>query len=94
MPRLVDADETGEWHLRLSAPDLASVISTAQLSRRPSRPPDYAAENRALVALTQEMTASSEGILQKLADTARTVCRAHSAGLSLLEDGDLRRRFH
>jgi hypothetical protein len=47
------------------APDLASVISTAELSGRPSRPPDYAAENRALVALTQEMTASSEGILQK-----------------------------
>jgi hypothetical protein len=34
-------DATGD------APDLKSVLSTAELSRRASRPPDYAAENRA-----------------------------------------------
>ena len=73
---------------------LASAISIDELSRRPSRPPDHAAENRALVALAQQMATTPEGILQMLADTALTLCRAHSAGLSLLEDGDQRRNFH
>lgn len=77
-----------------AAPNLRSMITTAELSRRPSRPPDYAAENRALVALAQELAACPEGILQKLADTALTLCHAHSAGLSLLEDGDLKKHFH
>lgn len=76
------------------APDLQSVISTAELSRRPARPPDYAAENRALIALAQEMAASPEAILQKLADTALSLCHAHSAGLSILEEGDQKRSFH
>ncbi len=75
-------------------PHLASAVSTAELNRRPSRPPDYAAENQALVALAQQMAASPGGILQKLVDTALTLCRAHSAGLSLLEDGDQKRNFH
>ncbi len=75
-------------------PRLSSMLSTAELSRRPSRAPDYEAENRALVALAQEMAASPGNILQKLADTALVLCRAHSAGLSLLEDGDQRARFH
>jgi PAS domain S-box-containing protein len=76
------------------APHLRSMLSTAELSRRASRPPDYAAENRALVALAQELAASPDNILQKLADTALSLCRADSAGLSLLEDGDLKRNFH
>jgi PAS domain S-box-containing protein len=79
---------------RDSAPRLQSVLSTAELRRRPSRPPDYAAENRALMALASEMAASPDGILQKLADTALVMCRAHSAGLSLLEEGDQKRNFH
>lgn len=65
-------------------PDLESVISTLELSRRPTRPPDYASENRALVALVEAMTASPDDILQKLAETALDLCGAHSAGLSLL----------
>ena len=37
-------------------PSLESVIiSTAELRRRPSRAPDYAAENHVLVALAREM---------------------------------------
>jgi two-component sensor histidine kinase len=70
------------------------MVSTAELARRPSRPPDYAAENRALVALMQEMATAPDGILQKLADTALTLCRAHSAGFSLLEDADQKKAFH
>ena len=77
-----------------SLPDLQSMLSTAELSRRPSRRPDHQAESKALIALAQSMAASPEGILQKLADTALTLCRAHSAGLSLLEEGDQKRNFH
>jgi hypothetical protein len=76
------------------APDLKSVLSTAELNRRPSRPPDYAAENRALVILALEMAISPKNILQKLAETALVLCRAHSAGLSLLEEGDQKSSFH
>jgi len=72
-----------------NAASLASVITTAELSRRPSRSPDFAAENRALVALAQVMAGSPDRILQKLAETALSLCRAHSAGFSLLElDGN------
>ena len=78
----------------LGTPHLRSMLSTAELVRRPSRPADYAAENRALIALAQVMATSPEAILQKLADTALTLCRAHSAGLSLLEEGDHKNNFH
>jgi PAS domain S-box-containing protein len=71
---------------------LASVITTIELSRRPPRPPDLAAENRALLALAQVMAGSPDRILRKLAKTALDLCRAHSAGFSLLDlDG---RRFY
>ena len=82
------ADQTGV------TPELRSILSTAELSRRPSRPPDYAAENRALLTLAQEMATAPANILQKLADAALVSCRAHSAGLSLLEDDDQRSHFH
>src|SRR3979490_2689575 len=75
-------------------PILESARPVAELSRRPSRPPDHAAENRALIALAQELAGSPENILQTLAETALALCRAHSAGLSLLEDGDQRTSFH
>jgi PAS domain S-box-containing protein len=70
------------------------MTSTEELCRRPSRPPDHEAENRALSALAQEMARSPEGILQKLVETALTLCRADSAGLSLLEAADQKRNFH
>jgi PAS domain S-box-containing protein len=78
----------------LDKPALRSMLSTDELRRRPSRPPDHAAENQALIALAREMATSPEGILQRLADTALSLCRAHSAGLSLLEDGDQKNNFH
>jgi two-component sensor histidine kinase len=64
---------------------LASVISIAELGRHPSRSPDYAVENSALVALADALNMSPEGILQKLAETALTLCGADSAGVSLLD---------
>jgi signal transduction histidine kinase len=78
-------------HVIDSPVPLESVITTAELGRRPSRPPDYEAENRALVALAREMANSPTGILQKLVDAALELCRAQSAGISLLEDD--RKRF-
>jgi PAS domain S-box-containing protein len=79
---------------RADVADLPSMLSTAELSQRPSRPPDYEAESHALIALAQAMAASPGTILQTLADTALGLCRAHSAGLSLLEAGDQKTRFH
>jgi hypothetical protein len=71
---------------------LRSVLSTVELTKRPSRAPDYAGECRALMALSEQLAASPDGILQKLTDTALTLCSAHSAGVSLLEpDG---KRFY
>src|ERR1041385_3046432 len=68
-----------------NAASLASVFITAELSRRPSRSADFAAENRALVGLAHVMAGSPDRILQKLAEIALNLCRAHSAGLCLLE---------
>ncbi len=65
--------------------DLESVLSTDELNRRPARPPEYQAENRALVALAQRMADSPLTILQKLAESALELCGAQSAGISLLE---------
>jgi PAS domain-containing protein len=71
-----------------------SMTSAEALKQRPSRLPDHAAENLALIGLAQSLATEPEDILQKLADTALAICRAHSAGLSLLEDGDQRKNFH
>jgi signal transduction histidine kinase/CheY-like chemotaxis protein len=66
---------------------LESVLCTEELQRRPSRPPDYHAENQALLALAQELTNSPGHVLQALVDVALELCRGHSAGISLLEEG-------
>lgn len=65
---------------------LESVITTPVLSSRPSRSPDYAVENAALVFLMNEIGHSPGTILQTLVDTALKVCRAESAGISILEE--------
>jgi hypothetical protein len=69
-----------------SGDGLDSVISTAQLGERSSRPADYAAESAILASLAQGMTHSPELILQSLAQAALTSCRAGSAGISLIEE--------
>jgi hypothetical protein len=45
-------------------------IDIGSMRTRPSRSPDFAAENRALVALAQVMAGSPDRILQKLVETA------------------------
>ena len=89
-------DGTGSQQLAESVPlrvvGLQSVLPIAELEKRPSRPPDHAAENSALIALAEQLAASPGGILQTLVETALRLCNAHSAGISLLEpDG---KRFH
>jgi signal transduction histidine kinase len=70
----------------MEAVNLENVISTEELNRRAARLPDHEAENRALVALAQGMASSPEDILQQLVETALDLCRADSAGISLLEE--------
>ena len=67
---------------------LESVLLTEELNRRPSRAPDYQAENRALVALAQALADSPHTILQRLAQTILEVLRVDSAGLSLLTEDE------
>ena len=69
---------------------LESVLSTARFIARPSRLPDYEAENRALLVLAQHMADSPATTLQKLVEVALEVCGADSAGVNLVlkESGD------
>lgn len=73
-----------------SPASLDSVLSTGELKARPSRPPDYKAENEALLAIARHMGDSPRTVLQKLAEVALEICRAGSAGVSLVseENGD------
>jgi two-component sensor histidine kinase len=64
---------------------LESVLITDELARRPTRLPDYEAENHALVSLAQEMANSPQNVLQRVVELAMELCKAHSAGVSLLE---------
>lgn len=64
------------------------VIITSELSRRPARVPDHAAESRALVTLAQTMTESPQRVFQKLVDFALELCRAGSAGISVWDPAE------
>ena len=64
---------------------LEDVVINYELLNRQSRAPDYEAENHALVTLAQTLADAPDKILQKLAETALQLCRADTAGISLLE---------
>ena len=66
------------------AASLESILCTEELHRRPSRPPDYEKENRALVALVSALADSPTTIFHTLADTILEITQCDSAGLSLL----------
>jgi GAF domain-containing protein len=82
------ATSTNDVPLEASIPDgavpLESILCTEELRRRPWRPPDYARENRALVALSSALADSPRTILQTLAETILEVTQSDSSGLSLL----------
>jgi PAS domain S-box-containing protein len=63
---------------------LESILCTEELRGRPSRPPDYEKENRALVALMSALADSPSTIFQTLAETILDITQCDSAGLSLL----------
>src|SRR5579883_1920439 len=63
---------------------LDDILLTEELWRRPRRPPDFAAECRALGKLADALARSPRTILQTLADTLLDVFMADSAGMSLL----------
>ena len=50
--------------------------------------PNYEQEDRAYAALAREMADNPRNLLQKLAEVALDLCRADTAGVSLLE-GDV-----
>lgn len=76
--------------LRRDDPALDSVLITAELEKRPARPPDHAAENRALRSLAGHLAASPHTILLRLSEVLLDLLQAGSAGVSLIseETGD------
>ncbi|MGQ0652512.1 MAG: response regulator [Betaproteobacteria bacterium] len=76
-----------------TALSLDTVIANDELASRPARVGDPDAEARALHALRNVLVGSPRQVLQKLADTALSLCAAHSAGISLLEEEADRRIF-
>ncbi|WP_075795038.1 GAF domain-containing protein [Massilia putida] len=71
---------------------LDEVLITHELARRQARAPDYCAESRALTLLSRELVTHPQGVMQRLAELALQLCRAGTAGVSVLErgqDGDV-----
>ncbi len=66
--------------------NLDDVVINEELARRPSRAPNYFAENSALIELAQTTGSAPQMILQKFAETALKFCDAEIAGLGLLAE--------
>ncbi len=67
---------------------LEEVIINAELWHRPARSPDPEALNIALIELARTLAHSPDKILQRLVETALRLCRADTAGISLLDEKD------
>jgi signal transduction histidine kinase len=65
---------------------LGDVVTNAELAGRPSRAADYQAEVEAMNILAETLAHSPQTLLQKLVEVAQELCRADSAGISLLEN--------
>jgi two-component sensor histidine kinase len=65
--------------------DLASIIITDELAKRPSQPPDYLREKLAFRDLADDMADNPKAVLPRLVRLAMEACGAESAGISLLE---------
>ena len=61
------------------------IIATNELVQRPSRPPDFRAENHLLHLVASHLGKPPQKLLDRLVGSAKTLCRAGSAGLSLLQ---------
>ncbi len=72
-------------HPKGRAAMLEDILITSELARRRPRAPDYASENCALVALAREMAVNPCNLMQALVDKAVDLCRADTAGISVLK---------
>lgn len=59
-------------------------------TRAGARPPTYEREHQAVAVLAQEMANNPRHRLHALVDAALDICDARTAGISLLDDGELR----
>lgn len=66
---------------------LNEVLNTEDLTRRPQRPTDHAAEADAIASLIDALVADPRSIPQALVDSALTLCRAESVGINIREPG-------
>lgn len=64
-----------------------AVLITDALAARSTRPPDDRAESHALGLLAQQLATDPRGVLQRCAELVMALCRADSAGISILESG-------
>jgi hypothetical protein len=80
-----------DLHIPADAPD--DLYVTEQLDRR-RRPADYEAQGKAIQQLAVRMMDEPAGVLPEFVDLAMKITGATSAGLSLLEAGGVRFRWH
>lgn len=69
------------------------VLITAELERRPSRPPDHEAEGKALAALAETLAQRPQDVLQSLTNLMVELGLGDSAGISILEGEGAERIF-
>ena len=74
-----------ETPLDAGSVSLAETLRTEELSRRPYRPPDYEAEDRALAKVLPALAEKPATILQTLADTLEP--KRDGFGLTTLRRG-------
>jgi PAS domain S-box-containing protein len=79
-----DTKNDAAFEASIPAAPLESILCEDALQNRPSRPPDYEKENRALVKLMSALADSPGSIFQTLAETILEITQSDSAGLSLL----------
>lgn len=72
---------------------LDQVLITSQLNARPHRPPDLEGERRAMQILAETSFDNAKQILDTLVNVAMQICRADSAGISVLEETPGQERF-
>jgi transcriptional regulator with GAF, ATPase, and Fis domain len=77
-----------ETSVHAGAVPVASLPCSEDLQGRPSRPPDYEKENRALVELVSALAGSPTTIFQTLVETIQDITQSDTAGLSLLTRDD------
>ncbi|WP_416668511.1 ATP-binding protein [Egbenema bharatensis] len=75
-------------HPHPEAVTLTDILITEALSQRSSRAPNWQAEVQAMQSLARQMAQSSDSLLQSLVETALELCRAGTAGVSLVKTAE------